>query len=732
MKKKDKTPKATSVGIDKPSDAPIENQATILPDGSVLGTAYLIQGSEQTAAPGENFPIQLIAGLTGFGPNPGHQNGYIKFRVTGTVDSDIVTAANGQLIFPLVIQDLGGGRQGVRLSAKAGNRAGSATVSVYPMFFPLVMPEFPPARFHLTVSAPTPPPPPPVAIAAQSGGGQSVEITRAFPQLLIAQVTGGSTDAGLSVIFTSSDPGIVSFSNSSPLSSQTVYTNGSGTTSPVSCYAGAKAGSVNVQATVAGAQVPASFPLTVTQPVNPIDQIIPLNPDQKGFQGEPFPQKMAAQLIAKQSGYNFSGFSITFTINNPAIASFSQDSQVAQGTALCDINGTAQITVYALASAGPSTSVTAMPTTQTDGIKAALFTLGIKQSPVLDMTVTSGTPQTALTGKQFSTDLEVTLTVAEGASLDGHVVSWIIRTIDVDKVSFASGQSKTTAQATSNSSGKASIPVYALNGTGDAEVFSACVGAPRLGVFNLTVIQSGAITSITATSGTPQTASIGKQFGTNLTATLQVSGSDSLGGNVVTFTVAAGDEGKVSFASGQSKTTAQATSNSSGQASIPVYALNGIGEAKVTALPDSAKNLTPASFDLTVQKEEPVLTPDSIAVPSDFAMIRDSFNTNPFKVTLLAKDGMTPIPNTKLTFKILDKDPNTNFFYTMHNGLPDLTTGSKILTAETEADGTVTFSVQSVYCMNLSAKKVSMAVEVTAIPDVSNFLMITTEVSLNT
>jgi len=100
--------------------------------------------------------------------------------------------------------------------------------------------------------------------------------------------------------------------------------------------------------------------------------------------------------------------------------------------------------------------------------------------------------------------------------------------------------------------------------------------------------------SITATAGTPQTATVGTSFATNLQATVMF-GTSPMAGTTVTFT--APNSGASGTFPGSSL-TASAITNASGVATAPAFTANGIaGAYAVTA--SAAGIAAPANFALT-------------------------------------------------------------------------------------------------------------------------------------
>src|SRR6202012_4695222 len=121
--------------------------------------------------------------------------------------------------------------------------------------------------------------------------------------------------------------------------------------------------------------------------------------------------------------------------------------------------------------------------------------------------------------------------------------------------------------------------VFTANGTtGTYTVAASVSGVTTPANFTLTNT-AAVVASITATGGTPQSATISTAFATNLSATVLDSNSHAVSGVTVTFTApASGASG--TFAGG----VHTATTNGSGVATAPVFTANSTaGTYTVTA-----------------------------------------------------------------------------------------------------------------------------------------------------
>lgn len=204
--------------------------------------------------------------------------------------------------------------------------------------------------------------------------------------------------------------------------------------------------------------------------------------------------------------------------------------------------------------------------------------------------VTSGSGQTATVGKAFSAPLVATVTTG-GTPSSGVTVTFTAPSSGASG-SFAGGGA--TATATTNSNGVATSPAFTANSTaGSYAVTATAPGATSPANFQLTNAMAPTVT-IAATSGSNQTATIGKAFAAPLVATVTTGGTPT-SGVTVTFT-APSSGASASFAGGGA--TATATTNSSGVATSPMLTANSTSGA-YTVTASVAGAATPANFSLT-------------------------------------------------------------------------------------------------------------------------------------
>jgi len=280
----------------------------------------------------------------------------------------------------------------------------------------------------------------------------------------------------------------------------------------------------------------------------------------------------ALQVTVKDAGNNpLSGVTVAF--NAPSSGAGASFSGSATTTAITNASGVA--TAPALTANGqPGTYAV---TASVAGVSApATFNLTNLPGAPASIAATAGTPQSATVLTNFGATLQVTVKDAGNNLLSGVNVTFTAPSTGAG-ASF-SGSSTTTA--ISNASGVATAPALTANGQAGAYAVTASVaGVSAPATFNLTNL-TGAPASVTATAGTPQSATVLTNFGAALQVMVKDAGNNLLGGVNVTFTAPASGPG-ASF--GGSAATTAAT-NGAGVATAPALtANNAIGSYTVTA-----------------------------------------------------------------------------------------------------------------------------------------------------
>jgi hypothetical protein len=282
------------------------------------------------------------------------------------------------------------------------------------------------------------------------------------------------------------------------------------------------------------------------------------------------------------------------------------------------------------------------------------------------ISATSGTPQSANVNTAFALPLVATVTTG-GIPTSGVTVTFTAPSSGPSGT-FAGGSS--TATATTNSSGVATSPVFTANASaGSYTVTATAVGATAPANFSLTNTSSSQEV-ITATGGTPQSATINTAFASPLVASVTTNGSGT-SGVVVTFTApSSGASG--TFTGGL--TTATATTDTNGNATAPTFTANGTtGSYTVTATAPGIA--TPANFSLTNTSSVSEIitatggTPQSATVNTAFAL--------PLSATVTTNGN--PTSGVLVTFTAPSSGASGAF-----------TGGSNIATATTDVNGVAT------------------------------------------
>jgi hypothetical protein len=275
-----------------------------------------------------------------------------------------------------------------------------------------------------------------------------------------------------------------------------------------------------------------------------------------------------AATVTDQYGNPVVGTTVTFTA--PASGA---SGAFAGGvnTALTNVKGLATAPVFTANTVAGAYAVTATVGTHTT---SPGFTLTNQAGAPATIAVSAGTPQTTTVNTAFATQLAATLTDQYGNPIVGTTVTFIAPTSGASGT-FAGGLNT----ATTNASGVATAVVFTANTTAGAYSVTAMAGSvttsPGFALTNL----AGAPASITATSGTPQSATIDTAFAKRLVATVTDQYGNPIAGATVTFTApASGASG--TFAGGVDTAKTSAT----GVAFTPVFTANGTaGTYTVTA-----------------------------------------------------------------------------------------------------------------------------------------------------
>ncbi len=216
------------------------------------------------------------------------------------------------------------------------------------------------------------------------------------------------------------------------------------------------------------------------------------------------------------------------------------------------------------------------------------FSLTNTAGPAASIAATSGSLQDATISTAFQAPLVATVLDANQNPVSGASVTF---TAPPSGASGTFNNGTATETDTTDANGMAASSTFTANANAGAYTVTAMVAGLPPANFDLTNI-TGAVISITPTSGTPQSASVNAGFAAPLVATVTANGSP-VSGATVTFEVPPAGASGV-FAGGVNT----ATTNASGVATSAPFTANGsVGTYTVTAT--VASGAEPANFVLT-------------------------------------------------------------------------------------------------------------------------------------
>jgi hypothetical protein len=265
----------------------------------------------------------------------------------------------------------------------------------------------------------------------------------------------------------------------------------------------------------------------------------------------------------------------------------------------------------------PSTSgpITVTATLFVNNVSTASTTFSLSAVGVGSVTAVSGTStQTTPVTTQFPRALSVTVldtTTPSGKPLAGATVVYTVNAGSTGAGGVFSGN-LTTASATTNSVGVASIPITA-NTTAGSFTVTASVGGFST-TFNLTNT-AGAPNKLVLLTGGGQSAIINTQFANALSATLQDANGNIVPGVTVNFAAptAAGPSGTFLQSSNTQAAVLGVVTDANGVATTSKFTANGTqGSYVVTASVPGASGVAPVTFSLT----NTVASAGSIAIVS--------------------------------------------------------------------------------------------------------------------
>jgi hypothetical protein len=424
-----------------------------------------------------------------------------------------------------------------------------------------------PANYSLTNIAGVP-----TLVIATGGTPQYALSSHAFGSALQATVRDGSGNlvSGVTVTFQAPVSGPSgTFANGT--TTTTAITNSAGLATASMFTANSTVGGPYVvTATVSGVAAPANFSLTngttlITTVVatggTPQNAVVNtafgslLQVTVKDGSGSPVPNATVTfQAPGSRASGSFAGGVNTAATNGNGVATsavFTANSKVGSYTVTASVAGVSASASYVLTNSPGAAAVVAP---------------------------TGGTPQDAVKSTAFGTPLQAMVQDGNGNPVPGVAVTFQAP-VSGASGTFANGTTTTTA--TTNIAGLATASTFTANSTvGGPYVVTATVsGVAAPANYSLTNVPL-ALAMITATGGTPQSASVNMAFAAPLKATVKDGNGNPLQGVTVTFQIPAGRIGG-SFAGGVNT----AVTDINGVATSTVFTASGsTGTYIVTAI----------------------------------------------------------------------------------------------------------------------------------------------------
>ena len=414
----------------------------------------------------------------------------------------------------------------------------------------------------------------PYEVDAVSGGGQSQTAHVAFAQPLVAQVVdafGNLVGAGVTVSFA---PPTAGTGVATATVSATAVTDASSQVS-VSATAGLVAGTYSVSATVSGGSLAASFSLTNTAGL-PVAVSVVSGDAQSKAVGVAFDSALVAQ-VADAYG-NAVGANVLVTFTPPSGTGVATASLPSPNNANTNSAGQATLAATAGTVVGAYTVTAAVA----GGTSQATFNLTNTVGPSAQVSVVSGSPQSAAVGGAYAS-LVVQVSDAYGNPAGAGT-----------GVTFTPPASEPTASlsattGSTNSSGQVSVGATAGHKTGTVQVTASLSGGASV-TFALTNTP-GTATQVAVLSGQAQSQNVTLAFANPLVAQVTDAYGNPVGANVaVNWTL------PLSGASASVAPNPGAT-DVSGQVSATATAGSQIGTYTATAAVSGGTQT--ASFGLT-------------------------------------------------------------------------------------------------------------------------------------
>jgi hypothetical protein len=276
---------------------------------------------------------------------------------------------------------------------------------------------------------------------------------------------------------------------------------------------------------------------------------------------------------------------------------------------------TASLVIASNANVGPlQVVVTTGAEVESAAFSVSAFSVIDNSGAPASITATAGTPQSGTIGTSFAAPLAAMVKDSNGNPVSGATVTFNAPGSGAGGT-FAGGVNT----AITNANGIAVSAVFTANSTaGSYSVMASVSGLVSVASFPMTNVP-GPAASIIATSGTPQSATIGTSFAAPLVATVEDSGGNPVSGATVTF-AAPGSGAGGTFAGGVNT----ATTNAGGVATSAVFTANSTAGSDSVTASVSGVSAT-AVFSLTNNAGPPASitatsgTPQSANVGTAFA-----------------------------------------------------------------------------------------------------------------
>jgi type II secretory pathway pseudopilin PulG len=357
------------------------------------------------------------------------------------------------------------------------------------------------------------------------GNTQSAIVGAGFTNPLGVNITDqyGNSVSGMNVSFTAPSSGASATFATGCTSNPNTYTcvvttNASGNATSSVASGGHTVGNYSVSATASGVSAPATFALSNTVG-SPATLAATSGSGQSATVGSGFTNPLVA-TVTDQYGNVVSGATVTFTVPSSGASATSSIY-----TATTNSSGVATSSTFSAGHVSGSYTITA-----TSGTGSATYSMTNHAGSAGTLTFTNVSAESATVGTAYATPLSVTATDQYGNVVSGATVTYAVP---------GSGPSATasTYTATTNSSGVATSATFTANHiAGSYYLVSATTPGATAISFALTNT-AGAPTTLTATSGSGQTATVGSGFTNPLVATVTDQYGNPVSGATVTFTV---------------------------------------------------------------------------------------------------------------------------------------------------------------------------------------------------